>query len=82
MPRYPSLLEINTRPWLDRLSADAGKKITLADVGEDVLDGFARDGFDWIWLLSVWQIGPAEPGGVAPEPGPVARRMRGGLARS
>ena len=58
MPRYPSLLEINTRPWLDRLSADAGKRITLADVGEDVLDGFARDGFDWIWLLSVWQIGP------------------------
>jgi glycosidase len=58
MPRYPSLLEINTRPWLDRLSADAGRPVTLADVGEDLLDGFARDGFDWIWLLSVWQIGP------------------------
>jgi Alpha amylase, catalytic domain len=58
MPRYPALLEINTRPWLGRLSADAGKPVTLADVGEDVLDGFARDGFDWIWLLSVWQLGP------------------------
>jgi len=42
MPRYPSLLEINTRPWLDRLSADAGKKVTLADVGDDILDGLAR----------------------------------------
>ena len=58
MPRYPALLEINTRPWLRRLSDDAGKPITLADIGDDVLDGFARDGFDWIWLLSVWQVGP------------------------
>src|SRR6185369_12113692 len=58
MQHYPSLLEINTRPWLDRLSAGAGKRITLANVGEDLLDGFARDGYHWIWLLSVWQIGP------------------------
>ena len=34
MPRYPSLFEINTRAWLDRLSADAGKRITLADVDD------------------------------------------------
>ena len=57
--RYPSLFQINTRVWLERLSRDAGRKITLADIDDTTLDGFAEKGFDWIWLLSVWQIGAA-----------------------
>jgi hypothetical protein len=56
-PRYPSLLEINTRVWLRRLSRQVGRPITLADVGDATIDGFAEQGFDWIWLLSVWQTG-------------------------
>jgi hypothetical protein len=58
-PRYPSLYEINTRVWLRRLSREAGRRITLADIDDATLDGFARQGFDWIWLLSVWRTGPA-----------------------
>jgi hypothetical protein len=58
-PRYPSLFQINARVWLERLSRDAGRKITLADIDDATLDGFAEKGFDWIWLLSVWQIGAA-----------------------
>src|SRR5215475_12894991 len=58
MPRYPSLLEINTRPWLRSLSPDPKRPIGLADVPDAVLDGFQRQGFDWIWLLSVWRVGP------------------------
>jgi hypothetical protein len=58
-PRYPSLLEINTRVWLCRLSREAGKPITLAEIGDATLDGLARQGFDWIWLLSVWRTGAA-----------------------
>ena len=58
-PRYPSLLEINTRVWLGRLSREAGRPITLADVDDAVLDDIARRGFDWIWLLSVWRTGAA-----------------------
>ena len=58
-PRYPSLFQINTRVWLERLSRDAGRKITLANIDDATLDGFAEKGFDWIWLLSVWQIGAA-----------------------
>jgi hypothetical protein len=58
MPRYPSLLEINTRPWLRRLSSDPARPVTLTEVDDAVLDGFQRAGFDWIWLLSVWEIGP------------------------
>src|ERR1700730_3774450 len=59
IPRYPSLFQINTRVWLQRLSREAGKRVTLADIDDATLDGFAEQGFDWIWLLSVWQIGAA-----------------------
>ena len=57
--RYPSLYEMNTRVWLCRLSQEAGKPVTLADIDNDTLDDLARRGFDWIWLLSVWQTGTA-----------------------
>ena len=57
--RYPSLLEINTRVWLRRLSREAGKSVTLANVDDATLDDIARRGFDWIWLLSVWPTGAA-----------------------
>jgi glycosidase len=59
MSRYPSLFQINTRVWLNRLSREAGKRITLADIDDATFDGFAERGFDWIWLLSVWQTGAA-----------------------
>jgi len=59
MPRYPSLFQINTRVWLQQLSREAGKRVTLADIDDTIIDGFAQNGFDWIWLLSVWQIGAA-----------------------
>ena len=58
-PRYPALFEINTRAWLWRLSQAAGKPVTLATVDDAILDDFARRGFDWIWLLSVWRTGTA-----------------------
>ena len=58
-PRYPTLFQINTRVWLQRLSREAGKPITLADIDDATIDGFAEKGFDWIWLLSVWQTGAA-----------------------
>jgi hypothetical protein len=58
-PVYPSLLQINTRVWLRRMSGDAGRQVTLADIDEALLDRFAEQGFDWIWLLGVWQVGDA-----------------------
>jgi hypothetical protein len=59
MGRYPTLVQINTRVWLRRLSREAGKQVTLADIDDGTLDGFAESGFDWVWLLSVWQTGAA-----------------------
>jgi glycosidase len=58
-PRYPSLLQINTRVWLRALSRRAGKPLTLADIDDATIDGFSAQGFDWIWLMSVWQTGLA-----------------------
>lgn len=58
-PRYPSLYQINTRVWLTALSRSLGRPATLDDVPDAELDRLAAQGFDWIWLLSVWTTGDA-----------------------
>src|SRR5262245_10017200 len=55
--RYPSLYQINTRVWLTELSRLLHRPATLNDIPEVDLDRLAEMGFDWIWLLSVWQTG-------------------------
>jgi glycosidase len=58
-PRYPSLYQVNTRVWLTQLGEALGRPATLYDVPDGELDALARAGFDWVWLLSVWQTGEA-----------------------
>ncbi|HEU0039791.1 MAG TPA: alpha-amylase, partial [Verrucomicrobiae bacterium] len=58
-PRYPSLYQINTRVLLTELSRSLGRPATLDDISDTELDRLAGMGFDWIWLLSVWQTGLA-----------------------
>ena len=58
-PRYPSLFQVNTRVRLSELSAALGRPATLDDVTDAELDQFARDGFDLVWFLGVWQTGEA-----------------------
>jgi glycosidase len=58
-PRYPSLFQINTRVRLSELSAALGRPATLDDVTDAELDQLARDGFDLVWFLGVWQTGEA-----------------------
>jgi hypothetical protein len=55
----PSLFQINTRVWLTDLSRDPRRPATLDDIPDAELDCLSRLGFDWIWMLSVWQTGPA-----------------------
>ncbi|MFM0351646.1 alpha-amylase family glycosyl hydrolase, partial [Paraburkholderia sp. RL17-347-BIC-D] len=57
--RYPALYQINTRVWLTGLSRVLGRSATLDDIPDAELDRLAELGFDWIWLLSVWQTGYA-----------------------
>lgn len=56
---YPSLYQINTRVWLMELSCGLRRPATLDDIPDAELDRLAQMGFDWIWLLSVWQTGAA-----------------------
>jgi hypothetical protein len=57
--RHPSLYQINTRVWLHELGVALGRPATLDDVADAALDQIAGDGFEWVWLLGVWQTGEA-----------------------
>lgn len=58
-PSCPSLYQINTRVWLTERTRQLGRAATLDDVPDSELDRLAEIGFDWVWLLSVWQTGLA-----------------------
>ncbi len=53
----PSLYQINTRALLSEL----GENKTLRDIADSYLDDLAVKGFDWVWLLGVWQTGVLGP---------------------
>src|SRR5688500_12812811 len=57
-PRYPVLYQINTRVWLTEHSRALGRCAALDDISDAELDRLAEMGFDFVWLLSVWQTGP------------------------
>jgi glycosidase len=57
--RYPSLYELNARATLGELSRRLGRLATFDDIPSAPLDRLAEFGFDWIWLMGVWQTGPA-----------------------
>src|SRR5574341_669824 len=56
---YPSLYQINTRVWLTEISRTLDRPAMLDDIPDTELDRIAQVGFDWVWLLSVWQTGLA-----------------------
>ena len=58
-PHSSTLFQINTRVWLTELSRHLRRPATLDDIPDAELDRLAEDGLDWIWMLSVWQTGPA-----------------------
>ncbi|QQX89767.1 alpha-amylase (plasmid) [Cupriavidus necator] len=58
-PRYPALYQLNTRVRVTELSLSLGHAATLDDIADSELDRLVEMGFDWLWLLSVWQTGPA-----------------------
>ncbi len=54
---HPLVYEVNTRLLLNELSAQSGKRITLATVPDHVLDEWADLHFDAVWLMGVWTTG-------------------------
>ncbi|MBX7057889.1 MAG: hypothetical protein K1X75_07465 [Leptospirales bacterium] len=57
MIMYPALFQLNTRVRLRALSQQLGRPATLNDIPDQELEALAEAGFDWLWLLSVWQTG-------------------------
>lgn len=56
---HPHLYEINTYAWLEELSAKLGHIIALPDVPDTEWDRFSSLGFDYVWLMGVWERSPA-----------------------
>jgi hypothetical protein len=58
-PRCPALYQLNTRVRLTEIGRGLGRRATLDDIGDAEVDRWAAQGFDWVWLLSVWHTGDA-----------------------
>ena len=68
MRAHPHLYELSAWPWLERLSASAGRRVTLGTVPESEWDRLHDLGFDIVYLMGVWrrsdigrQIARSEP---------------------
>ena len=55
LSRAPILYQINTRIALREI----GPAATLDDLSDSLLDDLALKGIDIVWMLGVWQTGPA-----------------------
>jgi hypothetical protein len=53
--RHPHLYELSAWPWLERLSRREGRVVTLADVPPADWNALASQGFDFVFLMGVWQ---------------------------
>ena len=58
-PDRPVIYEINTAVWLDGLSREAGRRVTLAGVAGADWDAAVPAGVDAVWLMGVWERSPA-----------------------
>ncbi len=57
-PKFPSVYEINTWVWLNDLSRDAERPLTLGGVPDSELRRIADERFDAVWLMGVWERSP------------------------
>lgn len=55
MRPHPHLYEINTWPWLERLSTAAARRVTLGSVPAAEWDRLRALGFDLVYLMGVWE---------------------------
>lgn len=56
---HPHLFQIHTWAWLDALSKQLGRTLQLADIPDEEWDRIKALGFDFIYLLGIWQRSPA-----------------------
>jgi len=58
-PKHPVIYEINTWVWLNELTRQHGRPITLQNVPEQEWDALVSFGFDAVWFMGVWERSPA-----------------------
>ena len=59
LPKYPSIYQLSTRPYLYDLSKKYGKTIrALRDIPESEFQDYKSKKFDFVWFMGVWQVGP------------------------
>ena len=58
-PARPIIYEINTWVWLNDLSSQYKRTITLGTVPSQEWDAIAALGVDAVWLMGVWERSPA-----------------------
>lgn len=58
LPPRPTLYEINTAVWLERLGRDRGRALELGEVPPEAWDALAGLPVDAVWLMGVWQRSP------------------------
>ncbi len=51
----PSLYQLNPRTYLTSIG---GRDSTLDDIPDSLFENLSSQGFDWLWLLGVWTVGP------------------------
>ena len=61
LPPRPTVYEINTAVWLERLGRDKGRALTLDEVPDAEWDALAGLPVDAVWLMGVWERSPAGP---------------------
>lgn len=55
----PSIYQIDVRDWLHRCSRELGHPCGLDEIPDSHLDELSARGFDWVWLLGIWETGEA-----------------------
>jgi len=59
LPRRPTVYEINTAVWLERLGREHGGPLQLGEVPGAAWDALAALPVDAVWLMGVWERSPA-----------------------
>jgi hypothetical protein len=57
--KHPVIYEINTWVWLQELSQEYKRPVTLAKVPREEWDAIAELKVDGVWFMGVWERSPA-----------------------
>lgn len=68
MRSHPHLLELNAFFFISRMSEKYGRKLTLATIPSEEWRAFADQGFDYLWLMGVWERSPGSREHAQKEP--------------